>query len=304
MVAKYEFDKLAEDISNDYVNNDVPLNSNIKIVSIKMNLNPEQIKRLTEATNIKTYNKMYDKAEDKTFKFDLGDSKKVIDEVYSDDTKSNTEIKDMPEVQYKPEKNPKNPQVDYEILGDQDEAEVSKNVINDEDSAGDTMLDALKVPKKDYAYSENTIEDNYDDGSESQVIEEEDRNKLSKEAALETFEAIGRELDHRDMLLSTRILDETKKVASMFNGLDGHKKFAELVRHASAIYRGNRHLPEALDLVVKEARIDTSIPVTNRPLKYASHETHGMDKFAYLMDALEVYGKTMDAKELVQKEIL
>ena len=83
MLDKYDYEKIADDISDSYINDNIPLNNSIKIVSIKMELNPEQIKRLSETANIKTYNKMFDKLDDKTFKFDLADSKKVIDEVYT-----------------------------------------------------------------------------------------------------------------------------------------------------------------------------------------------------------------------------
>lgn len=293
MLSKYEYEKLAEEISDDFINEKKPLNESIKIVSIKMELNPEQIKRLTESSNIKTYNKMYDKLEDKTFTFDLGDSKKVIDEVYSEKNDP-VEIKDMSPVEFKADEKTKAPEIVEESIGDDDELEVSKNTMTNEDSASDTMLDALKVPKKDYSYDD---EDEVEDEKEEVVVEiedeeeEDEEDEKEKTASFDDYSSdIKQELERRSMLLATDLLDSIKKTASLFRGSDKNTKFAELVKNASILHSDNENLSPVLDILIKEANIDRSITTKVSVFnKLASKNSIGMSQLNDLLDTYEAY---------------
>jgi hypothetical protein len=301
MLSKYDYEKLADQISEDYIKAKTPLNQGIKVIAIKMELNPEQIKRLTESTNIKTYNKMFDSLDDKTFKFDLGDSKKVISDVYSDGNE--VEIKDMPPVQYEAEMNPKAPKKEFDILGDTDEVEVSKNTANSEDSSSDHFIDALKVPKKDYSYAETNVKE---DKKDSEIVEDTEtkaddieEKKIRKTAALGQIDAILKELNNREMLAAEMVRDETSKVASLFRSSTKDVQFVEFVKNAGAMYGDHKLLGDALNLVRETSGVSTSIAARPGLNKVASVTDKGMKPLRGLLDALAMYEKIALAKEVL-----
>src|SRR3990172_3164186 len=77
-----QYTKLAEAVATDFVSGDVPLNDSVEKLAIEFDMNQEQIKRLCEATNNTTFNKLFnakDKtAEDRIIEFDIADSQKVL----------------------------------------------------------------------------------------------------------------------------------------------------------------------------------------------------------------------------------
>lgn len=311
MLTKYDYEKLAEDISDNFVEKDIPLNKSIKIVSVKLDLNPEQIKRLSESSNIKAYNKVYDNTEDKDFKFELADSKKIIDEVYSDsenDDSTEVEIKDLPPVQYSASKDPKNPEIVDEVLGDDDEIVVSKNTSTNEDSASDDYSDALKVPLKDYAYEdegeEETIEELMDEDVDivDKEVNEEDAEELRKQAYHEESPAIIKELERREMLLCDELLDSIKKTASLFKGPDKELKFAEMIKHAAKRVDDTDSLLSVLDLVRGECGIDVSASVPSYTPKYASEDYYGKSQIESLVATFSKYAEATSAREYLASE--
>jgi hypothetical protein len=319
MLAKYDYEKLADHISDDLIKNNVPLHKSIMTISIDMKLNPEQIKRLTESSNIKAYNKMYDNLEDKTFTFDVADSKKVIDEVYSDtddkttDVAKKTEIKDMPPVEFKASVNPKKPERTDEVLGDNNEVVISKNTQNSEDAASDTYFDALKIPKKDYSYSEGEVSEESEDesGDESEELlegseieddeDENDKNKKVKEASVQEVSDLRKHLDNHVLILEDRLVDEITKTASLFRSVNKSEKFAEFVKNAYALHGDNDYFSEAINLIKDAAKIDTSIKVKPGLAKYASKDSMGNKQFTSLLETIDLYKRTKMARELLDK---
>ena len=73
-----DFDKLADDISNDFLESGIPLNEGIKGVAIRSQLNPEQIRRLVEKTNTLATVKVIKSAMDKRAEFTLADSAIIL----------------------------------------------------------------------------------------------------------------------------------------------------------------------------------------------------------------------------------
>lgn len=64
-----------------YINNEVPLTDSISMIAKERGLNPEQIKRLIEATNQICYLKLQTITADRTFEFPLADYKQVMSKV-------------------------------------------------------------------------------------------------------------------------------------------------------------------------------------------------------------------------------
>jgi len=93
-VTEKDFKKLAEAIADDLVQQKIPLNDSVTKLAKSMDLSHEQVRRLCEATNNVTFNKVFhasDKtASDRMIEFDVADPKKVlgaaIKEASADDT--------------------------------------------------------------------------------------------------------------------------------------------------------------------------------------------------------------------------
>jgi len=83
-VTDKDYQKLAEAVSEDLVQQRIPLNESITKLATKMELTDEQIARLCETTNNTTFNKMFkakgaDKtASDRLVEFDVADKQKVL----------------------------------------------------------------------------------------------------------------------------------------------------------------------------------------------------------------------------------
>lgn len=80
-----KFDKYAEIAANDYLNNEVPLNDSIVKLAEEKELNPEQIKRVVEAANVKVFQKHFgddDREGHKDVDFDVADPKVIIRKIY------------------------------------------------------------------------------------------------------------------------------------------------------------------------------------------------------------------------------
>lgn len=64
-----------------FINNQVPLSTSISTMAVDMELNPEQIKRLVEATNTICQLKLISMAEDRTFEFPVAKYEEVLKEM-------------------------------------------------------------------------------------------------------------------------------------------------------------------------------------------------------------------------------
>lgn len=308
MLTKYDYEKIAEDVSDAMIHDSVPMNESIKSISIQINLNPEQIKRVAEASNIKAYNKVYDSKDDKTFTFELADSKKIIDDVYSDadetGDKVETEIKDMQPVEFKAEKNPTAPQETFERLGDRDEIEVSKNTANAEDAAGDSFIDALKIPKKDYSADADEIAEEGPSEEEVEKTKKEASLKLKFKTATEEREIkearikVAAELDERLALCEDGLEDQMQGLSSMFRGVDKHQKFAKFAYDAQL--SGREYLGEILTGLVGRCAIDTSKTVKVGSYKVLAGNEYGLEKLAKVVESYKLKDNILKAQDLLR----
>ena len=81
-IAENDYKKMAEAISDDLVQQSIPLNDSIRKLASTMDMSQEQIRRLCETSNNTTFNKMFqakDKtASDRIIEFDVADADKVL----------------------------------------------------------------------------------------------------------------------------------------------------------------------------------------------------------------------------------
>lgn len=81
-VTENDYKKLADAVADDLVLNKIPLNDSIKKLASVQGLNQEQVRRLCEATNNVTFNKLFsarDKtAADRVIEFDVADPSTVL----------------------------------------------------------------------------------------------------------------------------------------------------------------------------------------------------------------------------------
>ena len=80
-----KFEKYAAIAANAYLENDVPLNDSIVKIAEEKELNPEQIKRVVEAANVKVFQKHFaDESREghKDVDFDVADPKVIIRRIY------------------------------------------------------------------------------------------------------------------------------------------------------------------------------------------------------------------------------
>lgn len=78
------FEKLAEVAANEHIDKKVPLNDSISDLADEHELNPEQIKRVVEAANVKVFQKYFNDSEregHKNVDFDVADPKVIISRV-------------------------------------------------------------------------------------------------------------------------------------------------------------------------------------------------------------------------------
>lgn len=301
MYTAQTFQKLAEEISQEYVEKGTPLNGKIKSVSVELQFNPEQIKRLVETTNITTYNKLFNTLQDKTFKFELGDSKKVIEDIYHTESPK-TEIKDMAPVQYSAPSD--------QILGDKNELEEAKGKsLSDAKSGKDSIRDNEELytpPKKDYVTPlESTVEeyeskntDSSDEGTQSEEDKEKEKESFKtaskKEGDLRT---IKDELKNRKYILEDKLAEEYHKLAMMFSSIGGREKFVDFKKHASALYQDNDYANKAMNLISNLPALRNYRSLDAKPVKIASLNAYGLKNFIDLVDtqkSLIEVEKTLD----------
>ena len=317
MLDRYEYEKLAEEVSNDFINKGQPLNVSIKIISIQRHMNPEQIKRLTEASNIKTYNKLYDNNEDKTFKFEVGDSKKIIDDVYAakpvsdvpESKEKEVEFKESQPVEFGDKLDKGRLERTEEILGDDDEAEVSKNVMH-RDSAGDTMEDALKIPEKNYGDPiVNAIDEKNEAKSEGKNVDSETKDredvekKEEKEASLKEVDAtklaaLKVELDNRIEVKANEVMDEYNKVSYLFKKASMRDSFAEFEKNASLIYNEVPCIQTMIQGIAKLAYVKASEKI--EPIKIANYDAYGISELGNLVKVANELSDLYAAREYIE----
>ena len=272
MLDKYAFKQLATKIAEEFISNGTPLKVSIKKVVIEGDLNPEQIKRLTEASNVETYNRLYDAEEEKTFKFDIANPKEILAELHSEP------IQDMMPVQYKDdEKQGPTHMGANEYLGDEDEAEASK----------------MDIPKKDY--KEQT--------APPKVVEKDkEETRGDKEAQvsnpMDKLAEIHSDLKKRIQIQSDTLIDEFTKVASLFNTPRTRERFDEFQKNAKCLYKEYSHLDSVLNELSKFAHVsyDTKAPAS----LFASEQDYGIQKFARLIELHKTYVDTMNTLKFVE----
>lgn len=69
LVSKTDLEQWGSTAATEYITNDVPLNETIEKIASENELNNEQVKRVCEFANISTNLQLFDKMEDKRFKF-------------------------------------------------------------------------------------------------------------------------------------------------------------------------------------------------------------------------------------------
>jgi len=80
-LAAYRLFKLAEEGSEAYITQQVPLNESLKKIAIENDLLPEEVKRCAEFMNHIVYQYEFEKQADKTFTFPVADAKEVLAEI-------------------------------------------------------------------------------------------------------------------------------------------------------------------------------------------------------------------------------
>ncbi|MHA1302089.1 MAG: hypothetical protein ACTSPI_00105 [Candidatus Heimdallarchaeaceae archaeon] len=290
MLDKYDFKKLAEKVADEFIDNGTPINVTIKKVSIQGNLNPEQIKRLTEFSNADAYNKIYDSSDDKAFKFEVGDSDEIIKEIYdedkpiSDSPESETEIKDMAPVQFDDaEEVNESPVSTVDYLGDEDELEASK----------------MDIPRKDYIIM--TDEPSGDSDREEEEVRGRKEAGITKEACLTKFAEVKKELDNRIILMSDDLLDEFKKTSSLFNTPLNREKFTEFQKRAYYVHEDYSHIRTVIKDLAKMAHIAFDEKVD--PAKFASENDYGIQHLDSLVDMHKKYVDTLNARQYIDENI-
>jgi AraC-like DNA-binding protein len=102
-----DFKKLAEAVADDLVQGSIPLNNSITKLAKSMDMSQDQIRRLCEATNNVTFNKMFNSrdktAADRMIEFPVADSKVVlaslIDSVRGEDCSEKTAAYELRELE-------------------------------------------------------------------------------------------------------------------------------------------------------------------------------------------------------------
>lgn len=79
MVKPEQLEKIATQISNDYLERQIPLTDGLEKVSTMHGLNQNQVYRVAEAANVKTYLELMKTAQDDSYiEFDIADPIQVI----------------------------------------------------------------------------------------------------------------------------------------------------------------------------------------------------------------------------------
>lgn len=83
-----DYEKMAEDVVTDFVSKNTNLNDGILKIAKERDLNSEQIKRLVEMSNTKTFLKKFAEKNDgdKVVNFDVADAQKILQQFYSEPT--------------------------------------------------------------------------------------------------------------------------------------------------------------------------------------------------------------------------
>lgn len=89
-----DYERMSDTVVNDFLKEDVNLNDGILKVAQERDLNPEQVKRLVEMSNTKTFLKKFSEKDDgdKNVNFDVADSNKILKAFYSDDAPKSIKI--------------------------------------------------------------------------------------------------------------------------------------------------------------------------------------------------------------------
>ena len=91
MVKPEQLEKIATQISNDYLERQIPLTDGLEKVSTMHGLNQNQVYRVAEAANVKTYLELMKTAQDDSYiEFDIADPLQVVDSAPSEKTASRT----------------------------------------------------------------------------------------------------------------------------------------------------------------------------------------------------------------------
>lgn len=97
-----KYEQLAETAVNNFANKKIPLNASISKIASEQSLNPEEIKRIVERANVRAFQHQFENREDKNsnVNFDLADSQKIIDELFSSDESNIPEDKASQDVDF------------------------------------------------------------------------------------------------------------------------------------------------------------------------------------------------------------
>jgi len=96
MVKQQAYQKLADAIATDFIENQIPLNDSALKVARTQDMTNEQICRLCEATNNTTFNRLFKgnkEASDRIVEFDVADSKTILGQLIKDAEDKPQEVK-------------------------------------------------------------------------------------------------------------------------------------------------------------------------------------------------------------------
>jgi len=87
MLAREDYESMADQVVGSFVSSKTPLNSSILKIAQENDFNPEQVKRLVEMSNVKAFLKVFNEREDKNsdVDFDVADSGAVMKDYYAPD---------------------------------------------------------------------------------------------------------------------------------------------------------------------------------------------------------------------------
>lgn len=82
---KEDFERMGETVAENFLSKKVPLNDTVLKIASENEMNPEQIKRLVEAANVKTFLKLFERPENKdsNIEFDVADHGDVMKRYYA-----------------------------------------------------------------------------------------------------------------------------------------------------------------------------------------------------------------------------
>jgi hypothetical protein len=308
-MTKETFLKLADEVATNFVANQTPLNESIKVTAIKMEMNPEQIKRLVESSNVTTYNKLYEKADqgNREVSFPLADSNQIIKDIYSGDdeheTSRGSNEKSMPDVQFAPD-------TKGVTLNATNEMSQAKEHMLSDNKSGLGKEDSLLPPKKNYSlYDTHSEDDDFEQDPTDKTLEEEGRKEASDQSIpVNVMDAwncptklaeVHSHLQNAIILQSDRIVDTYKKVASLFTSRAQKEMYGDFILNTKVAFHQENDLNLVLETIAHHANIES----TSVTQKMARDSFYGRKQVASLIEDRKKLAHLIEGLEQIASRI-